>query len=109
MKTGKVFDIKTGDEKIITESGRGFIVKQKNQHCYHDQCIIDVDQRTVCCAQCEALLDPFEYLLQAGRKEHAAFLQKDWINKERNRLSEEADKLKKEISYLKSQKKKLNP
>lgn len=98
---GKVIEIKQR-EKLLP------LKEKKGNYCAHKSVEVDPDARVLSCAKCGAYIDPFGYILQLAYQERNIHAHIELAKKEYNQLAEERDKLKSQISYLRSQAKKLN-
>lgn len=101
MEEGKIIDIKIR-EKFLP------IVKKEHGYCDHKYTEVDPDERTLNCTKCGAYIDPFNYVLGLAYEERNIHQWIEILTKERSDLFDEKEKLKREVSYLRSQKKKLN-
>lgn len=69
---------------------------------YHAQVLVDETTPRVECAHCQAVLDPFEVLRQiAQRERHLAWTSED-LRDELRRLAAERDRLKAQVSRLRT-------
>lgn len=76
--------------------------------CPHDQIKIFPHHRLIQCNNCGITLDPFDYLLDVGKKEGNQLSNIVYLNHRAKQLTEEVDRLQKEIKYLKKQKSKYD-
>jgi len=74
--------------------------------CPHDKIRIWEYHRIVECYGCGERLDPFDYLLNVGKKENNKLSELKWLGYQVKHKNEEIEKLKKEISKLNSLKRK---
>jgi hypothetical protein len=87
---------------------KAVIVKEDHsKFCPHEHIRIFEHHRLVQCSDCGASLDPFDYILSVGRQEGNKLSEMTWLKYQIKNLTEERDVIKKEISKLRSQAKKL--
>jgi hypothetical protein len=79
----------------------------RHKFCAHEHIKLYEHHRLVQCSDCGATLDPFEHLLTVGKKESGQLSHLTWLRYHVKHLEQDAETLKREISKLKSQKKKL--
>jgi hypothetical protein len=96
----QVIEIKSREPKLP-------ITERKN-YCSHESVEVDPEARILSCAKCDVFIDPFEYILQLAYKERSIHQWIKMLDGERKQLWDEKDKLKSQVSYLRSQLKKLN-
>lgn len=77
-------------------------------HCAHDSLRIDAHERTVSCAKCGQVLEPFDYLLS-----NAVVLQRAWqdhayVKRDLGDMQDRVTELKKEEKRLRAQIKRLD-
>jgi len=70
-----------------------FSIKYKRHDCSHVKVELDMESRLVKCSLCERIIDPFDYLLSCATIEESA------LNRIA-RLSEEKQKLQKQVDSL---------
>jgi excinuclease UvrABC ATPase subunit len=101
MEEGKLIEVKFRQKMLP-------ITERKGNYCTHYTVEVDSEARILSCEKCGVFLDPFQYILDLAYKERSIHAWIDMLEKERNELFEEKEKLKQQVSYLRSQAKKLN-
>ncbi len=99
MSEGKLIEVKFR-EKLLP------ITERKN-YCDHHNVEVDPEARILSCVKCEAFVDPFEYILQLAYNERSVHAWIEQLEKERQQLWNERDKLKSQVSYWRRELKKL--
>lgn len=103
----KVVHIIPPDEYELPEPQLTLEPDPVKRYCPHAHVRIYQHYRVIKCADCQATLDPFDFLVQKGQQEQCAFSNIKMLHWEKKRKEEEIENLKKEISKLKAQKRKL--
>lgn len=98
---------KVVDIKITQEIKPSLPIKEPLRYCSHRRVQVDEHQRELTCQECEAVLDPFEFILSVAREERMHFWNKKEVQDSIKQLSEERERLQKDVNNLKSQKKRL--
>lgn len=81
--------------------------KEKNRpYCLHDQIRIYEYYRIVECNRCGERLDAFDYLLSVGKKENNKLSELTWLNYEIKHKKEDIERMKNQLSKLRSEIKK---
>lgn len=88
--------------KVFKISDRAaFEYKPSTKACTHNAVTIDEDTRTVECKDCEAVLDPFDFLVKCAYNEAHTFKRYEQLEKaiearrrEEKRLNEQIERLK---------------
>lgn len=78
------------------------VVENHERYCEHGFIKVFPHHRVVSCAECGAILDPFDYLLLVGKLEIHKLSNVKYYKKEVERLVEQIEILKEEKSRLKS-------
>jgi hypothetical protein len=78
------------------------------KYCPHEYIKIYPHHRIIQCAECRATLDPFDHLVAVGRREGNQLSNLKYLQLQVKRLQEEEEALKKAITKLRSDKRKLN-
>lgn len=84
------------------------IEEQRGPYCPHEQIKVWPFYRVVECLKCKQRLDPFDYLLRLGQEERNLQSNIYWLRREVKQLNEEKEQLKKQVTMLKSQRRKLS-
>lgn len=71
-------------------------------HCGHNALVIDSHERSIRCAKCDAVLDPFDYLASCGRNIQLAWRDYKYMRDEIRKLNESVGRLKREERRLKA-------
>lgn len=95
-------DYESPELKIVIAKDEG-----SHKYCPHEHIRLFEHHRIVQCSDCGARLDPFDHLLKVGRQEGNKLSEITWLTYQIKNLTKDRDDLKKEISKLKSQTKKL--
>ena len=77
------------------------ITKKETPHCFHRRAELDEQTRTLECAECGAILDPFQFVLVMALEERSVQMNVARLKKELAELSKEYDSLKKQVTYMK--------
>lgn len=98
----KIVELKSSDRD------GSFSIKQTDKNCQHKYVEIDADEREVRCQNCNAIVDPFEYVLGMAYEENSQMQYKKWLKREVEMLEKQKQDIIKEITNLKAQKRRLN-
>lgn len=82
----------------ITNVQRNLIAKHKDHSCGCKQVTIDQDTRTVICNNCQAVVDPFDFLLSSAISDNIAFNNYLRLLEEVKRLENKKVKIQREIN-----------
>lgn len=78
------------------------------KYCPHDRIKIFPHYRVIQCAECNATLEPFDYLLSVGRLENNELSSIKYLKNQLKRLQQEEEEHKKTVAKLRAEIKKLN-
>lgn len=76
-------------------------------HCEHPSLIIDVHERSIRCAKCDAALDPFDYLARSGQQIQRAWADYKSVRSRISDFNESIVRLQREEKRLKALVKRL--
>jgi len=97
--------------KVISLLEKSFTFKRttntEQKSCYHYGVEVDEETRTVNCAKCGIVMDPFDYLKTTCYRNESAFNKYILLTAEVSKLEKRYNNLNKEIERLKSIKSKL--
>ncbi len=97
------------DEKIISfnvSPSYTFRVKEKTECIIHKQVEVDEDARRIFCKKCGVEIDPFSFILTLAYEERQYFWSFEHLRRERDKLQQELDKLKNQVTYQRAKLKK---
>lgn len=75
--------------------------------CQHPAITVIELTRTCRCQVCGAVVDPFDYLAMCAKKQDRFRINQQALSEEINRLTDERDQLRKQISTARSERKRL--
>jgi len=76
------------------------ITKKETPLCFHRRAELDETNRTLECAECGAILDPFQFCLTMALEERSVQMNVTRLKNELKKLSEEYETLSKTVKYL---------
>ena len=96
----------------IKEEGNGMkptllIKGSKRRYCTHPYIDIDLDEREVRCQDCNAVLEPFEWILSLAYQERNQISALRELRKSVEELQQQKEQLQKEVNDLKAKKRNL--
>ena len=77
------------------------ILKKETPLCFHRRAEIDEKTRTLECAECGAILDPFQFCLTMALEERGVKMNVIRLKEELKKMNEEYETLSKSVKYLK--------
>jgi hypothetical protein len=107
-KKTPVINIKPADIEVMNpddfEAPELFIVVDEptgQKFCAHEQIRIFPHHRLIHCRDCQAVLDPFDYMLKAGRLSHNFLSHMKYLKIQMDRMVKEEEQLRKLYNSLK--------
>lgn len=94
--------------KLLVDRGdehRSIKTHSKQNYCDHLSVEADIETRTVSCSKCNRVIDAFDYVWSWACNERRFTMEVDILKQDISRLAREREELRREVSYMKSKKK----
>lgn len=82
-------------------------IEEPKGYCGHENVRVYPFYRRVNCRECQAVIDPFDWIMKLGQEERNLHSNLYWLKREIKNLQEDKKRLQKDITNLKAQKRKL--
>jgi len=92
-------------KEVIFKVTRSIEKKREEKWCAHRLVTVDEHQRIVYCRECNAVIDPFNYILGWALDQNRYEMEVEYKKRELTDLFNKVAELKKTVSYLKRKEK----
>jgi hypothetical protein len=99
---GEVIQLKSNSNEI-----RASLPIKREKICLHKYVEVDIDEHELRCTQCDARIDPFEFVLSLAHEERNQIWTLKELKKQVEIFKKEKDQLQKDVANLKAQKRRL--